>query len=75
MMVMNRPMPTLMATFNCRGTALNTASRKPVSTSSRMMRPSSTTRPIASAHVISGRLAMPNATNALRPNPVASARG
>ncbi len=75
MMVMNRPMPTLMATFSWRGTALKTASRKPVSTRSRMISPSRTTSPIASAHVISGRLAIPKATKALSPSPVASARG
>ncbi len=38
-----------------------------------MMTPSSTTRPIASAHVI--WLAIEYATNALRPSPVASASG
>ncbi len=75
MIVMNRPMPTEMATFSCGGTAWNTACRKPVSTSTRMMIPSRTTRPIASAQVISGSLATPNATKALRPRPVASASG
>ncbi len=38
-----------------------------------MISPSSTTRPIASAHVICD--ATENATNALRPRPVASASG
>ena len=37
--------------------------------------PSMTTRPMASAHVMPGSLAMPNATNALSPSPVASASG
>ena len=46
---MNRPMPTLIAILSCAGTAWNTAVRKPVSTSTRMTSPSSTTRPIASA--------------------------
>lgn len=52
MMVRNRPMPTAIATLSCAGTASNTALRNPVKTSARMIRPSITTRPIASAHVI-----------------------
>ena len=40
-----------------------------------MMMPSMTTRPMASAQVMPGSLAMPNATNALSPRPVASASG
>ena len=75
MIVMNRPMPTLIAVLSWRGTARKTAARNPVSTSTRMISPSSTTRPIASAQVIPGSLAMPNATKALSPSPVASARG
>ena len=59
--------------MSCAGTARNTAFRKPVSTSTRMISPSITTRPIASAHVI--WLAIENATNALSPSPVASASG
>ena len=39
------------------------------------MMPSMTTRPMASAHVMPGSLAMPNVTNALSPSPVASASG
>ena len=70
---MNRPMPTEIAVLSCAGTAWKTAVRKPVSTSTRMIRPSSTTRPIASAQVI--WLAIENATNALSPSPVASASG
>ena len=50
MKAMNRPMPTLMAVLSHFGTALNTARRKPVRTSSRMMTPSMTTIPIASCH-------------------------
>ena len=73
MSAMKRPMPTEIAIFSCAGTAWKTASRKPVSTSTRMTRPSITTRPIASAHVMSE--AMENATKALSPRPVASARG
>ena len=73
MSAMNRPMPTEIATFSWAGTAWKTAVRKPVSTSTRMTRPSSTTRPIASAQVI--WLAIENATKALSPRPVASASG
>ena len=70
---MNRPMPTLMAVLSWLGTAWKTAARKPVSTSTRMISPSSTIRPIASAHDIPE--AIVNATKAFRPNPVASASG
>ncbi len=66
-------MPTEIAILSWAGTAWKTASRKPVSTSTRMTRPSITTRPIASAQVI--WLAIANATKALRPRPVASASG
>ena len=75
MIVMNRPIPTLIAVFSCAGTARNTACRNPVSTSSRMIRPSITTRPIASAQVILGSGAIPKATKAFSPSPVASASG
>ena len=71
--VMNRPMPTEIATLSCAGTAWKTAVRKPVSTRTRMIRPSRTTRPIASAQVICW--ATVNATNAFSPRPVASASG
>src|SRR5262249_32674738 len=37
--VMNNPMPTAIADFNCAGTALNTAVRTPVSTSTQMTIP------------------------------------
>ncbi len=70
---MNRPMPTEIATLSCAGTAWKTAFRKPVSTSTRITRPSITTRPIASAQVI--WLAIEKATKAFRPRPVASASG
>ncbi len=73
MSAMNRPIPTEMAIFSWAGTALKMASRKPVSTSTRISRPSMTTSPIASAHVI--WLATANAMNAFRPRPVASASG
>ena len=53
--------------------ARKTATRKPVSTSAVISRPSSTTIPIAAGHDI--RVATWNATKALRPSPVASANG
>ena len=70
---MKRPIPTEIAILICGGTALNTATRKPVSTSTKMIKPSRTTRPIAAAHVIFD--AIPTATKVLRPRPVASANG
>ena len=73
MSAMNSPMPTEMATLSGWGTAWKTALRKPVSTSSRITMPSSTTRPMASPHVDWRAIVL--ATNALRPSPVARARG
>ena len=70
---MKRPMPTEIATLSWVGMAWKTAVRKPVSTRTRMITPSMTTRPIASAQVI--WLATEKATNALSPSPVASASG
>ena len=70
---MKRPMPTEIAILSCAGTAWKTASRKPVSTRTRMIRPSRTTRPMASAQVI--WLAIEKVTKALSPSPVASASG
>ena len=75
MIVMNRPIPTLMAVFSGAGMAWKTALRKPVSTRTVMMIPSRTIRPMASAQVMPGSLAMPKVTKALRPRPVASASG
>ena len=66
-------MPTEIAILSWRGTALKTASRKPVSTRIRMIRPSITTRPMASAQVI--WLAIENVTKALSPSPAARASG
>ena len=68
-----RPIPTEIAILICGGTALNTATRKPVRTRTKMISPSRTTRPIAAAHVICD--AIPTATNVLSPRPVANARG
>ena len=70
---MKRPIPTEIAILICGGTALNTATRKPVSTNTKMIKPSRTTRPIAAAHVICE--AIPTATKVLRPRPVAIANG
>ena len=72
---MNRPIPTEIAVFSWVGTARNTAVRNPVRTSAVMMTPSRTTSPIASAQVICGSFAIPKATKALSPRPVASASG
>ena len=55
MNAMNRPMPTLIAVFSSTGTARNTAVRNPVSTRTRMIRPSSTTMPMASCQDMSGQ--------------------
>ena len=73
MRAMNRPIPTEIATLSCCGTAWKTALRKPVSTSSRITMPSSTTRPIAAPQVDWRAIVL--ATNALRPSPVARASG
>ena len=73
MRAIKRPIPTEIAILSCVGTARKTAVRNPVRTKTRMMIPSRTTRPIASAHVIFE--AIPTATKVLRPRPVASASG
>ena len=73
MRAMNRPIPTEIATLSCCGTAWKTALRKPVSTSSRIRMPSSTTSPIAASQVDWRAIVL--ATNALRPRPVARASG
>ena len=70
---MNSPIPTEIATLSCVGTALNTATRNPVSTRTVMIKPSRTTKPMASAHVICD--AIPTATKVFKPSPVASASG
>ncbi len=73
MKAMNSPMPTLIAVLSSPGMAWKTAVRKPVSTSSVMTRPSSTTRPMASAQLISD--AIEKVTKTFSPRPVASANG
>lgn len=72
---MNRPMPTTIAVLRLSGTALKTAVRKPVRTSTSMVSPASITRPMMSAHVRPGLVATVMATKALTPSPVASANG
>ena len=73
MIVRKKPMPTAIAVFSCGGMASNTARRKPVSTSTVMSRPSSTTRPMISGQ--DSWVAAKTATIALMPRPVASANG
>ena len=63
----NRPMPTAIAIRSCAGMARNTATRKPVSTSTVITMPSITMRPIASAQDI--RVATATARNAFSPSP------
>ena len=72
---MNRPMPTTIPVFSPSGTALNTAVRKPVATSTTITRPARTTRPITSGQVRPGVVATVMATNAFTPSPVARAKG
>ena len=54
--VMNRPIPTLIATRRFSGTARKTASRKPVSTNKVITAPSMTTSPMASGQVMIGAI-------------------
>ena len=70
---MNNPIPTLIAVLSSGGMAWKTAVRRPTRTSSRITRPSSTTRPIASAQLIWE--ATEKVTKALSPSPVARAKG
>ena len=73
MNAMNRPMPTVIASFSWIGTALKIMRRRPVAASSTMMRPLMTTRPIAS-----GQVTWPTtdtARNELMPRPAAKANG
>ena len=70
-------MPTEIATLSGAGIALKTALRKPVSTRTRMMTPSMTTRPMRSAKVILSAewvMTMP-VMRPLMPRPAASAIG
>ena len=70
---MNSPMPAVIASLSCMGTASKTSLRSPVTASSTMMAPLITTRPIAS-----GQLRVPTtvvARNELMPRPAAKANG
>ena len=75
MMEMNRPMPTAIAAFSDGGIASNTAERKPDTASATMMRPSMTTRPIASAQVSPSLATNVTATRVLMPRPAAMPNG
>ena len=75
MSVMKRPMPTPIASFIEVGTALTTASRRPVSTSANAITPSITTQAMPTCQVSPRPMMMSKATTALRPRPVASASG
>ena len=70
---MNNPMPAVIASFSCMGTASNTIRRRPDTARATMMSPSITTRPIAS-----GQVSVPTtevARNELMPRPAAKANG
>ena len=75
--VMNRPMPTPIARFRSIGMAFMTASRRPVITSSRMMRPSTkiTDMPTCQGTLACWKPMTENVTTAFRPMPDASANG
>ncbi len=73
MKAMNRPMPTVIASFSWIGTALKIMRRSPVAASSTMMRPLMTTSPIASGHVTWPTT--DTARNELMPSPAANAKG
>jgi len=75
MNAMKRPMPTLIARLSPIGTASISASRKRVSTSTVMTAPSRNTTVIAWCHVSPRPATRSNATTALSPIPVASAKG
>ncbi len=75
MKAMKRPMPTLIARLSAIGTASISASRKRVSTSTVMTRPSRKTTVIACGHVSPRPATSSNATTALSPIPAASANG
>ena len=72
MKAMNRPMPTVIASFSWMGTALKIMRRRPVAASSTMMRPLMTTRPMASGQVTCPTTA--TARNELMPRPGGEAR-
>lgn len=70
---MNRPMPAVIASFSCIGTASKTIRRNPVAASTTMISPLITTRPMAS-----GQLRVPTtvvARKELMPSPAANENG
>ena len=73
MNAMNRPMPTVIASFSCTGTASKIIFRSPVAASSTMITPLMTTRAMASGQVTSWMTL--NARNALMPRPAANPNG
>ena len=73
MNMMNRPMPAVMASFSGMGTASKIMRRRPVTAIATMMRPSMTTRPIASGQVRTPTTEL--ARNELMPSPAANAKG
>ena len=73
--VMNRPMPTPIASFIDSGMARMIASRRPTSTSTSARRPSTTMHDMPTGHATLWPRMMSNATTAFRPSPVASANG
>ena len=75
MMVMKRPMPTTIAIFSPEGTALNTASRNPQSTSTNMTTPDTTIRPMMSGQVRPGVVAIVAEMNPETPSPAERANG
>jgi hypothetical protein len=69
----DEPIPAVMASLSCMGTASNTSLRSPVTASSTMINPSMTTRPIASGQVSEPTTVV--ARNELMPSPAANANG
>ena len=70
---MNRPIPAVIASLSCIGTASKTSLRSPVAARSTMMSPLMTTRPIASGQVSEPTTVV--ATKELMPSPAANANG
>ncbi len=70
---MNRPMPAVIASLSCMGTASNTSLRSPVAARTTMMSPLMTTSPMASGQVSDPTTVV--ARNELMPRPAANANG
>ena len=73
MKAMNRPMPIAIAFFSSSGIALKISSRSPLTASTTIATPSSTTSPIASGKLALPLATRPYATTAFRPRPGAIA--